>query len=215
MRVVLVDDAALFRQAVGRLLTTSGVEVDGEAAEPEEAIRLALDRKPDVVVLDVRMPPTYTTEGLEVAQRIRAAAPEIGLLILSAVIEPHAAIRLLTDVRGRVGYLLKDRVIDADDLLDALRRVAHGGTVIDPTVVTAMLGPSRVPRSLLPLSERERAVLALMAEGRSNVAIGEALHLGQKTVETHIRAIFQRLGLVASPDEHRRVMAVLRYLEHG
>jgi DNA-binding NarL/FixJ family response regulator len=167
---------------------------------------------PDAVVVDIRMPPTHTREGLDAAERIRAEDPRVGVLVLSQYVETHHAIQLLQGGVQGVGYLLKDRVADVAEVADAVRRVAGGGSVIDPEVVAQLLGRRRARNPVQELSEREREVLALMAEGRSNQAICQRLFLSPKTVEGHVRSIFTRLDLAATPDDHRRVLAVLAFL---
>jgi DNA-binding NarL/FixJ family response regulator len=166
-------------------------------------------------VVDIRMPPTHTREGLDAARRIRADHPPVGVLVLSQYVEPHHAMQLLEDGAGGVGYLLKDRVADVGEVVEAVRRVAGGGSVIDPEVVDQLVSRRRAVDPVQRLSEREREVLALMAEGRSNQAIGERLFLSPKTVEGHVRSIFTRLDLSATPDDHRRVLAVLAFLRAG
>ncbi|MGW6929403.1 response regulator transcription factor [Lentzea sp. NPDC054927] len=212
MRVALADDAALFREGVARLLTDAGFEVVAKAGDAAELLALVRADPPDVVVVDIRMPPGFATEGLDAAQEIRRTHPDIGVLVLSAHVEPHYALRLLdSDARG-TGYLLKDRVVDAAELADAVRRVAAGGLVIDPGVVATLVGRRRVDDPLESLSQREREVLAVMAEGRSNQAICERLFLSPKTVEAYVRSVFTKLGLQQGPDDNRRVLAVLAYL---
>ncbi|KJK52080.1 LuxR family transcriptional regulator [Lentzea aerocolonigenes] len=212
MRVALADDAALFREGVARLLTDAGFEVVAKAGDAAELLARVHADPPDVVVVDIRMPPGFTTEGLDAAREIRETHPEIGVLVLSAHVEPHYALQLLdTNARG-AGYLLKDRVTDLAELSDAVRRVAAGGLVIDPGVVATLVGRQRVDDPLKSLSEREREVLAVMAEGRSNQAICERLFLSPKTVEAYVRSVFTKLGLRQGPDDNRRVLAVLAYL---
>ena len=212
MRVMIADDAVLFREGLGRVLEAGGIEVAAQAGDAERLLALVLADPPDAVVVDIRMPPTHTREGLDAAQRIRAEHPQIGVLVLSQYVEPHHAMQLLEDGTSGVGYLLKDRVADVAEVVDAVRRVAGGGSVIDPEVVAQLLGRRRTRDPLQELTERERQVLALMAEGRSNQAISERLYLSPKTVEGHMRSIFIRLDLHAAPDDHRRVLAVLAFL---
>ncbi|WP_086666013.1 response regulator transcription factor [Lentzea kentuckyensis] len=212
MRVALADDAALFREGVARLLTDSGFEVVAKAGDATELLALVRADPPDVVVVDIRMPPGFTTEGLDAAREIRESCPDIGVLVLSAHVEPHYALKLLDDDARGAGYLLKDRVADAAELADAVRRVAAGGLVIDPGVVATLVGRRRVDDPLESLSQREREVLAVMAEGRSNQAICERLFLSPKTVEAYVRSVFTKLGLQQGPDDNRRVLAVLAYL---
>jgi DNA-binding NarL/FixJ family response regulator len=212
MRVALADDAALFREGVARLLTDAGFEVVAKVGDAAELLARVHADPPDVVIADIRMPPGFTTEGLDAARRIREAHPGIGVLVLSAHVEPHYALQLLDEDARGAGYLLKDRVADASELADAVRRVAAGGLVIDPGVVATLVGRRRVDDPLESLSEREREVLAVMAEGRSNQAICERLFLSPKTVEAYVRSVFTKLGLRQGPDDNRRVLAVLAYL---
>ena len=212
LRVVLADDSVLFRSGLAHLLADEGFDVVGEAGDAAGVIDLVERERPDVVVLDIRMPPEHGTEGLEAAIVIRERHPTTAILLLSAHVETRHAIRLLRADAAGVGYLLKDRVMREADLLDAIRRVAAGGSVIDPEIVGELLGRARPHGPLDELTPRERDVLALMAEGRSNQAIAERLVLELKTVEGHIRTIFSKLGLEPEPSDHRRVLAVLTYL---
>jgi DNA-binding NarL/FixJ family response regulator len=212
MRVVIAEDSVLLREGLATLLTDAGFDVVARAADADDLLLKVRSYTPDVVITDVRMPPTQTDEGAAAAETIRAEHPEIGVLLLSQGVEVNRAMRLFSDNRGGFGYLLKDRVLDVDDFLDAVRRVARGGTAVDPEVVAQLLGRHRPGNPVDELTERERAVLELMAQGRSNQGIGKALFLSPKTVETHIHAIFRKLGLEAEPDDHRRVLAVLAYL---
>jgi len=212
VRVVIAEDSLLLREGLATLLTEAGFDVVARASDAEDLLLKVRSYKPDVVITDVRMPPTQTDEGAAAAETIRAEHPEIGVLLLSQGVEVKRALRLFSDDRGGFGYLLKDRVVDVEDFLDAVRRVARGGTAVDPEVVAQLVGRHRPDDPLDELTERERAVLALMAEGRSNQGIGKTLFLSPKTVETHIHAIFQKLGLEAGADDHRRVLAVLAYL---
>lgn len=212
LRVVLADDSVLFRAGLAHLLADEGFEVVGEAGDARSVLEVVERQRPDVVVLDIRMPPRHQTEGLEAAIAIRERQPTTSILLLSAHVETRHAIRLLRADAAGVGYLLKDRVLRETDLLDAIRRVAAGGSVIDPEIVGQLLGRARPHGPLDELTARERDVLALMAEGRSNQAIAERLVLELKTVEGHIRTIFSKLGLEPEPADHRRVLAVLTYL---
>jgi DNA-binding NarL/FixJ family response regulator len=212
LRVVLADDSVLLREGIARLLAEVGISVVGQAGDAAALLDLVREHRPDVAIIDIRMPPTHTDEGLRAAEAIRAEhGTSVGILVLSQYIETTFALRLVADGAGGVGYLLKDRVQDLDDLGDAVRRLARGGSVIDPEVVAQLVGRrGRVP--LDDLTEREREVLSLMAEGRSNQAICDALFLAPKTVETHIANIFSKLELLPAPDDHRRVLAVLAHL---
>jgi DNA-binding NarL/FixJ family response regulator len=216
VRVAVADDAVLFREGLARLLSDGGFDVVGQAGDADELLTIVRDatsnRIPDVVVVDIRMPPTHTTEGLVAAKTIRAEHPDIGVLVLSQYIETEHAIDLLGEGSGGTGYLLKDRVSDLDGFRDAVRRVGEGGSAVDPEVIAQLVGRRRASDPMEELTGREREVLALMAEGRSNRAIGAALSLSEKTVEAHVRSIFTKLGLLPAPDENRRVLAVLAFL---
>jgi DNA-binding NarL/FixJ family response regulator len=212
MRVMIADDAVLFREGLARVLQAADIDVAAQVGDGEQLLARVQADPPEAVVVDIRMPPTHTREGLEAATRIRADHPGVGVLVLSQYVEPHHAVQLLQDGAGGVGYLLKDRVADVNEVVDAVRRVAAGGSVIDPEVVAQLVGRRRTRGPIQELTERERQVLALMAEGRSNQAIGERLFLSPKTVEAHVHSIFTRLGLHAAPDDHRRVLAVLAFL---
>jgi DNA-binding NarL/FixJ family response regulator len=212
MRVVIADDSMLQREGLARLLTEAGFEVVGTMATADELLaRIGLLR-PDVAIVDIRMPPTHTDEGIVAAQGIRRSHPGVGVLMLSQYLESGYAARLLEEVPEAAGYLLKDRVSDIAVLADALRRVGEGECVVDPTIVSRLMHRPRQHDPLDQLTERELEVLALMAEGRSNHAIGQSLYLSPKTVEFHVRLIFQKLGLEQSADDHRRVLAVLAFL---
>ena len=211
-RVVLADDVVLLRVGLARLLTDAGLTVVGEAGDGDELVALVDHTDPDVVVVDVRMPPTHTTEGLDAARRMREEHPRMGILILSHHLETRNALELIQGSTGGIGYLLKDRVGDPRSFVSAVRDVAAGGTVIDPHVVAALLGRRRRVDPLESLTPRERDVLASMAEGRSNMAIADHLTLSPKTVEKHISSVFGKLGLADEPVRHRRVTAVLSYL---
>jgi DNA-binding NarL/FixJ family response regulator len=213
MRIVIAEDSVLLREGLTRLLAEAGHEVAAAAGDPEEFLRAVEAHRPDAVVVDVRMPPTFTDEGLRAALVVRSNWPDIGVLVLSQYVEERYASELLSDRPHGVGYLLKDRVADLADFLDALERVAAGGSALDPEVVGQLLARSRHP--LAQLTGRERQVLALMAEGRSNAAIASALVVGDGAVEKHINSIFAKLGLPPADRDHRRVLAVLHYLEGG
>jgi len=212
LRIVVADDGVLFREGVVRVLTDAGYEVVAQVGDADELLQRVRADPPDLVITDIRMPPTNTNEGLVAAQRIREEFPEVGVLVLSQYVEAQQAMKLLSDSPGRVGYLLKDRVADLAEFADAVRRVSRGRSVIDPDVVAQLLRRPHRQRTVDELTLREREVLRLMAEGRSNQAIRERLFLGQKTVETHVSSIFSKLGLLPEADDHRRVLAVLAYL---
>jgi DNA-binding NarL/FixJ family response regulator len=213
IRVVLADDSVLLREGISRLLVEAGFDVVGQAGNANELLEAVRSHRPDVVITDIRMPPTQTDEGLQAAAAIREEhGSTVGVLVLSQYIETTFALRLVADGAGGVGYLLKDRVDDLDDFAGAVRRIAKGGSVIDPAVVAQLVGRRRAKVPLDDLSEREREVLALMAEGRSNQAICDRLFLAPKTVEAHIANIFSKLELLPAPDDHRRVLAVLAHL---
>jgi DNA-binding NarL/FixJ family response regulator len=212
MRVALADDSALFRRGLATLLAASGVEVTAQVPSGGELLVAVAADQPDAVVLDLRMPPSFTDEGLVVAERLRARYPTLGILVLSTYAEVSYAARLLQTGTRHVGYLLKDRVEDSDALLGALRRIVAGESVVDPDIVARLMGRQRTTSAVEQLTPREQDVLRLMAEGRSNVRIGRELFLSPKTVETHIAAVFAKLGLPQSSDDNRRVLAVLTYL---
>jgi DNA-binding NarL/FixJ family response regulator len=212
MRVVVADDSMLTREGIVRLLRDEGIEVVAEAEDADALLRHVAAVRPDVAIVDIRMPPTHTDEGLVAVRTIRADYPEVGALLLSQYVEPSYAMRLLEDQPERVGYLLKDRVQDIAVVVDALRRIAEGETVIDPTIVSRLLGRRRREDPLEQLTEREREVLGLIAEGMSNKAVSARLFVTERTVEAHVTQIFQKLGLSESPDQHRRVLAVLAFL---
>ena len=212
MRVVVADDVLLTREGIVRLLQDAGVEVVGQAGDGEGLLRSVTASRPDVAIVDIRMPPTHTDEGLVAAQAIRAQHPEVGVLLLSSYAEPSYAMRLVEDRPERVGYLLKDRVFDIATVVDALQRIVAGETVIDPTIVARLFGRRRRDDPLADLTERESEVLALIAEGMSNRAIASRIFVTERTVEAHVTQIFQKLELPQSGDEHRRVLAVLAFL---
>jgi len=212
VRVVVADDVMLTREGIVRLLRDADVDVVAEAENAEELLRHVRLARPDAAIVDIRMPPTHTDEGLVAAQRIRAEHPDVGVLVLSQYVEPSYAMRLLEEHPERVGYLLKERVFDVAILVDALRRIADGETVVDPTIVSRLLGRRRREDPLSELTEREREVLTLLAEGLSNKAIAARLFVTDRTVEAHVKQIFLKLRLDANPDSHRRVLAVLAYL---
>jgi DNA-binding NarL/FixJ family response regulator len=211
-RAVLAEDSALFREGLTRLLTDAGYDVAATAADADELLLQVRGHRPDVVITDIRMPPTHTTEGLAAALQIRAEFPGVAVLVLSQYVETTYAMKLLGDNPRGVGYLLKDRVANSRELCEAIQRVLRGGSVIDPEVVAELLGRRRERDPVQELTGREREILALMAEGRSNQAICERLILSSRTVETHVAHIFTKLGLPPSTDDHRRVLAVLAYL---
>jgi DNA-binding NarL/FixJ family response regulator len=212
VRVVVAEDSTLFREGLVRVLAEAGVEVVAEARNAHELRAFVERERPDVAIVDVRMPPTQTDEGTRTAKELKADQPELGILVLSQVVETKHALDLFSEWPEGFGYLLKDRVLAIDDFLDAVRRVAAGGTAIDPEVVGQLMGRRRERDPLEDLSPREREVLGLMAEGLSNRGICERLFLSPKTVETHINSIFLKLRLSPAPDDHRRVLAVLAFL---
>jgi DNA-binding NarL/FixJ family response regulator len=212
VRIVLADDAALFREGVANLLREAGFDVVGQAENADDLLALVGEHQPDVVIVDIRMPPSHTLEGLEAAKIIRARYPAVGVLVLSQFVEPHYALQLIDNAEKGAGYLLKDRVGNIEELADAVRQIATGRLIIDPAVVSQLLNRSRRRDPLDALTDREKAVLALMAQGRSNHAIANGLFVTEKTVEAHIRAIFIKLNLSPTADDHRRVLAVITYL---
>jgi DNA-binding NarL/FixJ family response regulator len=215
VRVVIADDSALLREGLARLLAETGVEVTATVADAEALESYLSDHEVDVAIVDIRMPPTYTHEGAEAAVRLRTAHPKLGILLLSQAVETQHAAELLERDASHVGYLLKDRVVDVSTLRRALDTIVAGGTVLDPDIVRSMMHAHDRREPLHALSEREREVLALMAEGRSNTAIADRLVVAVKTVESHIANIFTKLGLQDAPDDHRRVLAVLTALKRG
>ena len=212
LRVVLADDDVLLREGLASLLEGSGIDVVGRAADATELLAAVRDTVPDLAIVDIRMPPTRTTEGLEAARVIRQKHPETAILVLSAHAEVDHAMELLATGRS-VGYLLKSRVMDVEEFIDALDRVAKGGSVVDPALVQELIQAQRRNDPLAGLSPREREVLALMAEGRSNAGIGRRLWVSEGTVEKHVRSILAKLNLPEAEDDHRRVLAVVTYLE--
>ena len=212
MRAVIADDELLLREGLARLLTDAGVDIVGTAGTAAELLRRVELGRPDVAIVDIRMPPTHTDEGLVAASEIRESYPQVGVLVLSHHLESRYAMRLLEEHPERSGYLLKERVSDVAVLVDALRRIDEGECVLDPTIVARLLGRSRGRSPLEELTERERQVMALIAEGHSNDGIARVLFLSPKTVETHVRHIFMKLEIGETSDYHRRVLAVLAYL---
>jgi DNA-binding NarL/FixJ family response regulator len=212
MRVILADDAVLFREGTARILSEAGFDVTGQARDAAELLDLVRRDPPDAAIIDIRMPPGHSTEGIDAAVAIRQLAPNVGLLVLSHYVESHVAVRLTTEFQGGVGYLLKDRVSDLANFAGDVRRVASGGCVIDPELVARLVAKKREGDPLAALSERERAVLGLMAQGRSNSAMSSELCLSVKTVEAHVRSIFMKLNLAPDPGGHRRVLAVVAFL---
>ena len=203
----------LLREGIVRLLAEAGIEVVGQAADAEDLMRKMRAHKPDVAIVDIRMPPKHEDEGIQAAREIRAELPGTGVLVLSQYVDEHYAVQLLADGADGIGYLLKDRVGDVDRFLDAVQRVADGGSALDPEVVSHMLGRRRRDDPLSALTPREREVLGLMAEGRTNVAIAEQLVVTERAVEKHVTSIFSKLDLVPTVEDHRRVLAVLAYLK--
>ncbi len=213
MRIVLAEDSVLLREGMARLLEDCGFDVVGRAADAEELLRKVRAHRPDVAIVDIRMPPTHTDEGLRAALAIRSELPATAVLVLSSYVEEQYALDLLSDSAAGVGYLLKDRVADVDRFVDSIRRVAEGGSALDPEVVSQMFGRRRATDPLAELTPREREVLGLMAEGRSNRAIAADLVISERAVEKHVTSIFGKLALPATADDHRRVLAVLAYLK--
>jgi DNA-binding NarL/FixJ family response regulator len=213
VRVVIADDSVLLREGLVRILGEAGFDVVAQAGDAEDLMRKVRAHKPDLAIVDVRMPPTNTDEGLRVAAEIRAELPEVGVLVLSQYVEEAYARKLIADDAAGLGYLLKDRVADVAGFADAARRVGGGGTALDPEVVSQLLGRGDAEDPLGSLTPREREVLGVMAEGRSNAAIAEQLVISERAVEKHVTSIFSKLDLAAAPEDHRRVLAVLRYIQ--
>jgi DNA-binding NarL/FixJ family response regulator len=212
LRVVLADDDVLLRTGLAKLLERPGFTVVGEAGDAEALLGLVRSLVPDVVVVDIRMPPTQSVEGLDAARTIRDELPDVAIMVLSAHVEVEHAMTLLSSGQG-IGYLLKSRVVDVEDFIDSLRRVAHGGSVVDPALVQELVSARRRNDPLAALSPREQEVLALMAEGRSNLGIAQALWVTEGTVEKHVRSILGKLQLPEESTDHRRVLAVVAFLE--
>ncbi|HKE78863.1 MAG TPA: response regulator transcription factor [Solirubrobacteraceae bacterium] len=212
MRVVVADDAALLRQGVARLLTDAGFDVVGESATADDLLDQVRTRKPDVAIVDIRMPPTHTDEGLRAALEIRASHPGVGVVVLSQHADVGLAMKLLDGSAVGVGYMLKESVVDSDELAEAVKRVAQGGSVLSPAIVSQLIGRPRLDDPLERLTPREHEILALMAEGRSNQGIAERLDISERAVQKHATSIFDKLELPAGANDHRRVLAVLRFL---
>ena len=213
LRLVLADDAALIRQALAELLQRAGLEVVAQAGNAPSLLRAVEDHQPDIAIVDIRMPPTQTTEGIRAALQIREQFPATGILLLSTHTEIDDAVELFSATASSVGYLLKDSVSDLDELTSALTRISEGGTVLDPKLVVELLGRARRADPLDVLTPREREVVGLMAEGQSNTGIAKALWITHGAVEKHIKHIFSKLGIPAALDTHRRVLAVITFLE--
>jgi DNA-binding NarL/FixJ family response regulator len=211
MRVAIADDDVLLRQGLAALLREGGYDVVGQASDAAGLVELVRKEQPDIAIVDIRMPPTHTTEGLEAAQTIRAELPQVAILVLSAHIEVEHAMDLLGAGRG-IGYVLKSRIADVEELRETLERICSGGSAIDPALVEELVKARRARDPLEGLTSRERDVLALMAEGRSNTGIARSLWIAEGTVEKHVRSIFQKLRLPDAPDDHRRVLAVIAFL---
>ena len=215
MRVALADDAAVLREGLARVLTEAGIEVAAQVGAADELLAAVEELRPDVAVVDICMPPTWNDEGLAVAEEIRRRYPQVGVLLLSQYVEAEYALRLLEGGSERIGYLLKERVLDVEELVRAIERVAAGETVVDPALVSQLLGRAREDSPLDQLTPREREVLSLMAEGLTDRGISERLFVTPNTVETHVRHIIGKLGLPATSADNRRVRAVLAYLRSG
>jgi DNA-binding NarL/FixJ family response regulator len=212
VRAVIAEDSPVLRDGIALLLADHGIDVVAAVDNADDAVAAVAEQRPDVAVLDVRMPPTHTDEGVRAAIRIRADRPETSVLVFSQWVETSYARQLLAGDTGRVGYLLKDRIVSTDAFIEALHRLVAGGTVLDPEVVRQLLSAAAIDAGLARLTERERAILGMIAEGRSNAAISDTLHLASRSVEKHVSAIFTKLELPAADADNRRVLAVLRYL---
>jgi DNA-binding NarL/FixJ family response regulator len=212
MRVVIADDVMLVREGIAHVLRDAGIDVVAQTTDAESLLREVISQQPDIAIVDIRMPPTHTDEGLVAAKTIRTDHPDVGVLVLSQYVEASYAMRLIEDQPERVGYILKERVFDGAILVDAVRRIVDGDTVIDPTIVSRMIGRQRRQGPLATLTPREQEVLSLVAEGLSNHAIAARIFLSERTVEAHVTQIFQKLQLYESADQHRRVLAVLTFL---
>ena len=213
-RVVVAEDDVLLREGVASLLQRSGFEVVGQAGDGDELLEIVREQRPDLVLVDIRMPPTHSTEGLDAARVIRTEVPETGIVVLSAHVEVEHAMELLASGE-RTGYLLKSRITDVDEFIETLERIAKGGSVVDPALVQELVDARRTDDPLAELTARERDVLALMAEGRSNAGIARALWVTEGTVEKHVHSVLGKLPLPATEDDHRRVLAVITFLEAG
>ncbi len=214
MRVVIADDNLLVRKGIAALLQDSGIEVAAEVDDGDELLRAVEEHAPDVAIVDIRMPPTHTDEGLRAAHEVRRRHPAVAIVVLSSHVEHGVATRVLAEHPARLGYLLKERVTDVDEFIGTLQRVTRGGTALDPQVVTRLLASERQDDPLAPLTQREREVLQLIAEGLSNPAIADRLGITLRSAEKYVSSIFAKLGLPDTGGEHRRVLAVLRFL-HG
>src|SRR5215467_6980101 len=213
MKIIIADDSMLIREGLARLLVDAGCDVVATADNADALMHGVMRLPAEAVIIDIKMPPTYTDEGIAAAHALRSEHPRLGVLVLSQYLESHYAMRLISDTPEHVGYLLKERVSDVAVVVDALRRVVEGECVIDPTIVATLMRRPRNPGPLDGLTVRDRQVLALIAEGRSNVAIANELFVSRKTLEAHVRQILQKLDLHDSPNNHRRVLAVLKYLQ--
>jgi DNA-binding NarL/FixJ family response regulator len=213
VRVVIAEDSILLREGIARILDETGFEVVGQSSNADDLLLKVRSYRPDVVIVDIRMPPTHTEEGLRAAKTIRQQHPQVGVLVLSQYVEPTYAMELIADDAQGVGYLLKDRVSDVGEFVSAVQRVADGGSALDPAIVTQLVGRRRRDDPISSLTPRERVVLELMAEGRSNQAIAERLVVTERAVEKHVTNIFGKLKLSATPEDHRRVLAVLAFLD--